>query len=160
MFSDKGAWEKGPRIAEGKDMERAALGVPKNVGDGSYMEFKEAVDFIKNQDQPLPFDRPRIAKELRKYVAELCAKNPSGNDSEPVRFYTAINSPLDTYHGVDAFFEQGNRRVTLDITMHAKDNFKADVVLIASLDEEGIPVVDDVEFERVANEIAEKLIEH
>lgn len=78
-----------------------------------------------------------------------------GDEWSQLRFYTAIGSALDHYHGVDAFFEFGGARVTMDITQNpAKESgYKADFIIGP----------EEVEYEKrrqeKAQEIAEQLRE-
>ena len=150
------AWEgsRTPGIQDGKDAERAVLGEVTHKTDGEYMEFNAAVAYAR-EHQPDPFNRSEIVKNLREKIAQQCQSK-----NEPVRYLTALGTPLDLYHGVDALFEQGQRRVTLDISLAEKDAFKADVVLRVQMDDEGSVTVDPDELERVAREIATRLSVH
>jgi hypothetical protein len=155
-FGNERAWRKRPdSFPEGKDIERAAFGIPpiKNKDRlDTYQPFNEALQYV-HEHQPSPLERrSHSIKNLRSKIASLCH-----NEFEPVKFYTAVDTPLDTYHGVDGFFEQGHRIVTVDISMREKEAFKADVLLIASLDEDGRVVIDEREMDRVAHEVADRL---
>ncbi len=47
-----------------------------------------------------------------------------------LKLYTAIGSPFDIFYGVDAFFEYGDAKVTLDITTNPhKTEHKADYII-------------------------------
>lgn len=49
--------------------------------------------------------------------------------SRPVKFYTAVGTPMDFFHGVDGFFECDGVQVTLDLTLNPhKTSHKADIV--------------------------------
>lgn len=146
------AWRKGPGISDGMDVEHALLGsVQEQKNDGEYIPFAEAVAKAKEK-QPNPFDRSKIIKDLRLKIAERCL-----DKEEAVKFYTAVGTALDVYHGVDAFFEQGGRRVTVDVSMREKESYKADVLLIVDMDEEGNVVVSPDEIEQVSKDIARRL---
>ena len=94
-----------------------------------YMEYAKAVEDVKKNQPWDPTDpQPRFANNLHAEVAlELGLKE----DWSTLRFYTAIGSALDRYHGVDGFFEFGDARVTMDITQNpAKTSgYKADFII-------------------------------
>lgn len=146
------AWNKGPGISDGEDVERAVLGSPKKKEENNeYVPFQEAIRQVK-EDQPSPFERSLIVKELRNKIAANCT-----DKTEAVKFFTAVGTPLDIYHGIDAFFEQGLRRVTLDISMREKRSFKADVLMKVDMDRDGNIIVEPIELENVARDIAQRL---
>lgn len=97
--------------------------------DTQYLEYDKALEEVKNNQPWDPTDpKPRFANDLHAEVAlELGLKD----DWSELRFYTAIGSALDHYHGVDAFFEFDEARVTMDITKNpAKaSGYKADFII-------------------------------
>lgn len=143
------AW-KGPGISDGKDLERGLLGEPHTSPEKSleYLSYREALVQAKER-QPSILNRHPTINKLRTRIAELC-----GNTKDPVKFYTAIGTSLDIHHGVDAFFEQGNVTVTLDVSAQEKELYKADVLMHATLTDEGKIVIKQQEIERVAVLIA------
>lgn len=152
-FSQEHAWRKGPGIADGADIEQAVLGmpiIPLKERKDDYMPYAEAVEYVKKY-QPNALSRSRIVRDLRMRVADLCV-----DTDVPVKFFTAVGTPLDIYHGVDAFFEQGGKLVTLDISLRDKDEYKASVLLRVDFDSEGRPIAAADEMSRVAKVIAEK----
>jgi len=46
-----------------------------------------------------------------------------------VALYTAVGSPLDRFHGIDAFFEFHGTIVSIDLTVGRKGSHKADLVI-------------------------------
>jgi hypothetical protein len=154
QFSHERAWRKGPGIASGADVESALFGsprIPREERVDGYLPFAKALDFVK-QHQPGPLERSKTVKDLRSKIAELCMDTKT-----PVRFFTATGTPLDVYHGVDAFFEQGGRIATVDVSLREKEITKADVLLHASMDEEGKVSVSEEEMSYVAQRIADVL---
>lgn len=154
QFSRERAWRKGPGIAAGNDVESALFGsprIPREEKVDGYLPFEKAIDLVK-QYQPGPLERSKTVKDLRSKIAELCMDTRT-----PVRFYTATGSPLDIYHGVDAFFEQGGRVATVDVSLREKEITKADVLLHATMSEEGKVMVSDEEMAYVAQKVAEVL---
>lgn len=156
------AWNKGPGITEGEDIERAVFGTPKSMpGErvrNEYMPYEQALAYARER-KGNPLEQPRFVKKLRALVAQYC------NDSTVVaRFVSAVGTPLDVYHGVDGFFELYNPDTkaivaiaTVDVSAREKELCKADVLLNARLDSEGLVVIDESEYTRVAIAIANKL---
>jgi hypothetical protein len=102
---------------------------PERMGV-AYLPRKEAMDLILETALPLKPKQPFIVGLRDKIVQKLGVEDPKS-----VRVFSAVKTPLDIYHGVDAFVRytptQGKPiDVTLDITeQSSKENFKADVVL-------------------------------
>lgn len=47
-----------------------------------------------------------------------------------LRFFSALGSPLDRWHGIDGLFEWRGKVVTIDLTCdHGKEVYKADVII-------------------------------
>ena len=152
-FGIEKAWKQGPEIADGADFEQALLGSAIDIPEGEhdhYLSFKDAIEYTK-EHQPSIFDRSEWIKDLRARISEKCTDKDT-----PVKFYTAVGTPLDIYHGVDAFFEQGGRIATVDVSLHEKEQ-KADVLLIGGFDEDGNITISEADMETVANQLAEKL---
>lgn len=58
----------------------------------------------------------------------------SSTIGQPVKFFTAVGTPMDVLHGVDGFFECGEVQVTLDLTLNPhKTSHKADIVFNPNL---------------------------
>ena len=134
-----------------------------------YVPFDQSIELVKLRifqpfkDPALPKEKPfpkdlqlAIANDLNVYLRQLS-------------YYTAIGSPLDTFHGIDAFIELdlGDEhfiRITLDITSDPdKFKYKADVVIdwpsqgVDRKSEEGI-----IEWEKITKKAAtdiKKLLE-
>lgn len=141
-------------IQEGRDAERAVFGVPTVPGGVESVKkvpFEKAVAFVK-EHQPNQLKRSSVVSKLRALIAESC-----GDTTTPVKFYTAVGTALDFQYGADAFFEQGDAVVTVDISLREKDAHKADVFMKADMDKEGRVRVDGAEIERVARNVAEIL---
>lgn len=102
---------------------------PERMGV-AYLPRKEAMDLILETALPLKPKQPFIGALRDKIVQLLGVVDPKA-----VRIFSAVKTPLDIYHGVDAFvrYTPPNGKpidITLDITEQAaKENYKADVVL-------------------------------
>ncbi len=131
-----------PYMREGKIVEYDLLGETKKdiatFGQlheiESYMKRREAINFVKSHQRGKDPHNPTrfFPRNLVEGIREDEGFGISAGDE--VSFYTAVNSPLDRYHGVDAFFEFkiGGKEVmvTIDVTTNPnKDNYKADVIL-------------------------------
>ncbi len=153
-FSQERAWRRGPGILPGADVERTIFGSPivsPNEKHHEHMPFAQAIRFAK-EHQPNTLRRSRVVRELRAKVAELCE-----DKTAPVKFFTAVDTPLDVYHGADAFFEQEGRIATIDISLHEKSGHKADALVVATLDKEGRVIISDEEMAKAAKDIARRL---
>ncbi len=142
-----------PGIQDGKDAERALLGRPKWEHGPNYLPVKDCIKKLEEPGvQPGILERSKIINDLRKMIAEL-----SPNKNDPVKFYTAVGTPLDYYHGVDAYFRQGENIVTMDVSLRGKELHKANVFLPIDFDEEGRVKVKKEDLNRIAKEIARRL---
>lgn len=117
------------------------------------MPFGKALEFAKAH-QPNPLERSRPLRDLRAKVTGLCT-----DKTEPVKFITAVGTPLDTHHGADGLFEQNGRIATVDISLREKEIHKASVLIVAILSEEGDVNIGDDELEQAAQKIAARLNE-
>lgn len=109
-------------IAKGERLER-------------YIPYRESLMIAKNHqpwenpEKPIPI----FSKKLRLAVLAAMPKLPQ-EFHKNLKFYTSVGSPLDQYHGVDAFFEfeiAGREPIciTLDITMKpGKDAWRSDIL--------------------------------
>jgi len=105
------------------------FGRPAQRG-GVYLPREKSIEYVRKfyaQDPHNP-QKP-IAQELfRALLKKLSIK-----DAEKLSFYSAIDTPLDFFHGTDGFFELDNVRLALDLTANLNkdedENFNVDFVL-------------------------------
>ena len=120
-----------------------------------YIPFRQAMVVLKSMQPFDPTDpTPDFANTVHYYIYEGL-----GVDAEGVKFYTAVRSPLDRFHGVDAWFEVGDKVVTLDVTMNQNkdDGYKADVTFVVpngGLDRK----VDKEQFIEYSQKLAEEVL--
>jgi len=112
-------------LQDGKNVEIAFLGKAMVRWDGEYRPYREAMDEVRRFQPGDPSDPEcRFANDFHAMVAlELGLE-----DWSELKFYTAVGSPLDFYHGVDGFFEFCGKVVTIDGTtnpekLDAKANY-------------------------------------
>lgn len=146
------------RLAEGEMFGRVNReSIPSKE---NYLPYKEAMRLAK-EAQPYedPSDPdPRFAQDLHATISE----NLGLDDYSDLSLYTAVDSSLDTYHGVDAFFELDWNgkiyRVTMDVTINYNkgENGKAEVVFM--FPPEGLdPKEDKEEYHELLNRVGEKV---
>lgn len=100
-----------------------------------YIPYRQALAEVEANQPWDPTDPgTRFANDLHAEVASALGLD----DWTGLRFFTAIGSALDRYHGIDAFFRFGIAIVTLDVTLNdAKRNgYKADIIVPSAAVEE------------------------
>ena len=92
-----------------------------------YMPFQKAMTLARRLAVWDPTDpEPNMANTLHFHVCETLGVE----DYSLVRFYSALGTPLDWFHGVDCWIEFDGRVVTIDLTINGYKNcHKADVVI-------------------------------
>lgn len=117
------------------------------ANEKGYVSYKDAMELVRDFQ---PGGDPRnpgkdFFRELRLAVAEKLGLE-SDKDLERISCFTSVRTPLDVWHGVDAFIEvqeNGGKKscVTFDATLNPDKVPKADIVVgdlpIAEEDEEG-----------------------
>jgi len=104
------------------------------VDSSGYAPYERAARLAK---QFPPYDptnptRP-FAQDIRLELIDLLGL--SSKQYDRVKFYTAVNTPLDHKHGVDAFIEVEDpktktvRRVTFDLSLNRRKEAKADILV-------------------------------
>jgi len=125
--------QKREGMREGRRVELDTFGAVRKTADfdyvmrqladrRGYVTFRQAMDLVRSytrQDPTRP-EKP-FAKELRQDVCEFMRLPVPAWDS--VRFYTAIDTPLDRFHHTDGWIEYVDPRsgerafVTMDVTL-------------------------------------------
>jgi hypothetical protein len=107
----------------------------KEASESGYVPFEAAMKLIRDHEgefDPTNPDKP-FANELRIAIAEELGLE--GDDMDRIQFHTAVGTPLDHFHGIDAWVEfvpgrGGARTVTLDYTDDpGKIEHKADIIV-------------------------------
>jgi hypothetical protein len=114
----------------GTEIEEEVLGHALVVWDGAYLPFGKSLELVKAHQPCDPSDpEAGFANDLHASVALALGLE----DWSELKLFTAVGSPLDFFHGVDAFFELRGKIVTIDVTINPnKCVAKADMVLNVS----------------------------
>jgi len=117
-----------------------------NITKIFYLSYKKSIQQVKELVNSIHYpvtDPPmRIGEDLHAHVFDILSV-----DADDVKFYPAVGTSLDIFHGVDFFMEYDNKICTIDLSLRNKRHFKADVLFHE----------DDNLFD-VAHEIANHLI--
>lgn len=111
----------------GRLLEEEALGVCRAKA-GPYQSWKKALAAVLANQPWDPSDPgPRFASDLHAEVA-LCL---GLEDWSVLRYYTAVGSDFDVWHGVDAFLIFQGEMVTIDVTTNPEklNGYKADFIV-------------------------------
>ena len=120
-----------------KALQEAQKEEEKEGLKNDYIRFKKAVELAKKFQpyDPANPDKP-FARDIRIALQELL-KLTSDEEMDRVKFYTASGTPLDKFHGVDAFIEYEESpqkdpyRATFDFTINPqKQAYKSGIVVI------------------------------
>jgi hypothetical protein len=109
-------------------------------GEMKYVPYKEALNFCRSH-QPKGWDpidpSTRTGSNLYASVAMGMERFIGDFDWEELKFFSAIGSPLDVFHGVDGWFEFRGIVVTVDLTanVHKANGYKANVILLYEEDD-------------------------
>lgn len=153
-FESSFGYRNKPGIQEGKDLEKGIFGSTNaEFESASYVPYKEAMQVVLESD-PGP---------LSDSISELKSKvfNNISPESGYIRVRSALGTPLDIYHGVDAVMEYEGKIATIDVTSNPEkivSGAKADIILSATLDDDGIPQIDPNDMEQAAADISRLLM--
>ncbi len=100
-----------------------------------YIRFRKAMELVK-KFQPYDPANPNkhFARDIRVELQDLLGLTTE-EEMDRVKFYTAVGSPLDKRHSVDAFIEYTDKsgetfRATFDLTTNPqKQAYKTDIVV-------------------------------
>lgn len=157
----------------GKKVEAELFGQVKSNSDNQYQTYERALADVKQAK--INNDPLNPVKDFAKLLRLKVANRLSPEDPSRVKFYTAINTPLDLKHGVDAVIEftpVSSRaiRVTIDITMNP-DKIDGHADIVFSVPTGGLPDYpktvrdrydkeDRDEFCKYVDSLAEEVCEH
>lgn len=152
-----------PKIPPGSEAEKLLLSGQK-MNNGTYrLPLNKAIALARMIQDPLHPMRPLAQEIFKRIVKKL--KLP--DDQTQLRFYSAVNTPLDFYWGTDAFFEldvEGEIvRAMIDVTQNphkedADDNEKVDYVLHRLPDERMDPYLYGEALQETVSDITKILV--
>jgi len=101
-----------------------------------YIRFRKALELAR-KFQPADPTNPNkyFSRDLRIALQDLLSLKTE-EEMDRVKFYTAAGTPLDTFHGVDAFLEyederKQTHRATFDFTANPhKQVYKSDIMVL------------------------------
>lgn len=134
------------------------------AGERGYIARGQAIELIRKHTKEDPTNPTKpFANEIRLAVAEELGLEDD-EDLDRLRFYSAVGTPLDVFHGVDGWIEfhmegGASRIVTMDVTLDpGKTEHKADVIVHAVPDpSENEKQFMELVYEEYAPQIADKL---
>lgn len=122
-------------VKKDENYKKALLELKEKTKKGEYLRFEDALELAK-KFQPWDPTNPtkNFARDIRLEVIDQLGLEKE-EDMDKVKFYTSVGSPLDVFHGIDAFLEYTDKegkthRVTFDLSMNpAKEEYKADLIV-------------------------------
>ena len=138
----------------GKIFEWCLLGSCKaTIGyqEAQYLDFKKSLEWVKNNQKSDPTGKPEkaFAQAIKRGIAKKL-----GVLYHEVRYYSAIGSALDIFHGIDAFVEYGGKIVTIDVTKESHKTYrKANILITKDIYEAGV----DSGWSELVTDIANRL---
>jgi hypothetical protein len=94
-----------------------------------HLPYKVAMARVR-MNQPAGWNPKDPASKCMNNFHTLVAEALETTDYSELKLFSAVGSPLDFFHGVDAFFEFQGRIVTIDVTKNPhKLEGKADFIL-------------------------------
>jgi len=123
-----------------KELQRLQEAATLKGGMRGHIPYEEAVELAK-KFQPYDPTHPNkpFARDVRISLLDLMINKKLITDSEEdqdrVKFYTAVKTPLDTFHSVDAFIEFKDSKgkkflTTFDLTLNPhKKEHRSDIIV-------------------------------
>lgn len=140
-----------------KELRRLQEEAAKEGAKNGHIPYEKALELAK-KFQPFDPTHPNkpFARDIRISLLDLMIDKglitESEEDQDRIKFYTAVKTPLDTFHSVDAFIEfkdLNNKKylVTFDLTLNPqKKEFRSDIVVTELPD----PKLDEEKFRYLA----------
>ena len=124
------------RYAQSRDgytgglFEREVVGKCQWNGIMEYFPRKQTMDMVRELQPWDPSDPGPSANSLPNNFHASIAEALGVEDWSEVRLYTAVGSPLDKFHSMDAFVEFRGQVVTIDLTLNRlKGEYRADITV-------------------------------
>ncbi len=153
-------------LGEFKASPQAIARLREIASDRGYVSYNKAMDFARQFSEKDPTDPEKpFANQLRSALIEELDLE-TDEEMDRLKFYSAVGTPLDVFHGVDAWIEyvspSGARVVvTIDVTLNTnKSSHKADVIVqeIPNMMEDKDKFLDEI-YDKYAPMVAEYLRE-
>lgn len=126
----------------GKKIHWPAIMKEKGVARDEYLPYKKSLKFVRENYPIEALPQTKMSQDIYDQVAEELGLDPDPVEEadlnklhDRLKFYDALDTPFDTFHGVDGFFvfidDQGQERIcTFDTTLNpekGEEDVKADV---------------------------------
>lgn len=135
------------------------------MGRAGYLPFNEALALVREAQTQDPMNPQRkFMRDVRDAVIKRLRLDPK-DAAKNLGIYSAIRTPLDSYHGVDAFIELrandgGAKLVTMDATLNQEkleaDRAKANVLIGEAPEHIDHPK----EYQDFIDKIADQIVAH
>jgi hypothetical protein len=157
----------------GKKIHWPAIMKEKGLDRDKYLPYKKAMKFVRENYPIEPYPQTKMTQDIYDQVAEELGFDPDPAEEAELeklksrlKFYDALDTPFDTFHGVDGFFiytdKQGREQIcTFDVTQNPEkgtEDVKADVWVGAAPDYKVDKVGYEKWYQQSAKDIAENLI--
>jgi len=125
--------DKQQMLSAGKVFEKKLLGeCPLKIG--GFMYFVDSIKLIITATRRLQLKEDRYTEFVKEFINVLSKKLSCNNKN--IEFFSALETPLDNYHGVDGFFvfwknSKKNicRFATIDVSLRQKVSFRANFLV-------------------------------
>lgn len=127
----------------------------------TYLNYDQAMELVKECQ---PFDPEHPSPDFAKRLHAQIKKMFDFGDKATLKFFTAVGSHLDQFHGVDAFFEISGpdgtiaAQTTIDIKKYNPEKeIKADELIVITEKEKALYDSDRVKYQERIDQEAEKI---
>lgn len=121
-FLKSGKWTEkdylGQKVLNEEGIQKLQAEAERQKRAVPYFPWRKAIEFIKNHyyDKVPSEPEARWANDLHFTIFRKLESWDILENIKDLNFYNAIDTPLDIYHKIDAFFEYKGHHVTMDVT--------------------------------------------
>ncbi len=158
----------------GKKIHWPSIMKEKGLERDEYLSYKKAMKFVRENYPIEPYPQTKMTQDIYDQVAEELGFDPDPVEEAELeklksrlKFYDALDTPFDTFHGVDGLFvytdDKGREHVcTFDVTQNpekGEEDVKADVWVGSAPDHKVDKIGYEKWYQQSAKDIAENLAE-
>ena len=123
-----------------KELKKLQEAAAEEGAKNGFVPFEKALELAR-KFQPFDPTHPNkpFARDIRISLLDLMINKglitETEENQDSVKFYTAIKTPLDTFHGIDGFIEFKDKdgkkySATFDLTLNSKkQGYKSDIIV-------------------------------